>query len=143
MIFLFAAVLLLAYANGANDNFKAVATIYGSRTLGYRGSLIWGTTSQMLGSLAAIYLAAHLVKVFSGKGLVPMEVLHDENFLLAVGLGAATAVLIATRVGLPISTTHALVGSLVGGGYVLSGDALNLGVLGGVFFLPLLISHQF
>ena len=46
-IVLLAAALILAYANGANDNFKAVATIYGSSTLGYRASLILGTVAQV------------------------------------------------------------------------------------------------
>ena len=47
LIVLFAAVLFLAYANGANDNFKAVATLYGSRTLGYRKAVAWATASQV------------------------------------------------------------------------------------------------
>ena len=139
-LWLLAAVTFLAYANGANDNFKAVATVYGSKTLSYRGALTWATCSQLAGSAAALTWGAHLVKIFSGKGLVSAEVIGQPAFLLAVGLGAAMAVMIATRVGLPISTTHALVGALVGGGYILDGHHLSIAVLGGVFFLPLLIS---
>ncbi|MCI0411118.1 MAG: inorganic phosphate transporter, partial [Acidobacteria bacterium] len=53
---------------------------------------------------------------------------------------AALTVLAATRLGLPVSTTHALIGGLVGAGLVAAGRALNLTVLGGVFVLPLLMS---
>ena len=51
-------VLALAYANGANDNFKATATIYGSETLGYRGALALATVAQVLGSVASVFVAA-------------------------------------------------------------------------------------
>jgi len=34
--FIFLTTLFLAYANGANDNFKGVATLFGSKTLGYK-----------------------------------------------------------------------------------------------------------
>ena len=38
LILLVATALALAFANGANDNFKAVATLYGSKTTGYVGA---------------------------------------------------------------------------------------------------------
>jgi PiT family inorganic phosphate transporter len=47
------AVLFLAYANGANDNFKGVATLLGSRTAGYRKALSWATVTTLAGSLGA------------------------------------------------------------------------------------------
>jgi PiT family inorganic phosphate transporter len=74
------AVVSVAYANGANDNYKGVATLYGSDTTSYR----------------------------------------DPRFLTAAGLGAGATVLVASLRGLPISTTHALLGSLIGAGLVAS-----------------------
>ena len=50
---LLAAVLFLAYSNGSNDNFKGVATIYGSGTASYRKSLAWATATTLAGSLLA------------------------------------------------------------------------------------------
>jgi PiT family inorganic phosphate transporter len=44
IVLLLLAVLVLAYANGANDNFKGVATLYGSGTLSYRSSIALATT---------------------------------------------------------------------------------------------------
>lgn len=134
------AALFLAFANGANDNFKGFATVWGSNTLNYRKALIIATIAALAGSLLSVLLAHGLVKQFSGKGLVPDEIAAMPAFALAVGTGAASTVLIATRVGLPISTTHALVGGLVGAGLASGIDGVNFGVLGSAFFLPLVLS---
>ncbi len=137
-IVLLLAVLILAYANGANDNYKGVATLFGSGTTGYRTALIWATITTMAGSLLALILAGELVKTFSGKGLVPNELIGQPRFLLAVSLGGAITVLIATCVGMPVSTTHALTGGLVGAGLVASNGNIRLAGLGEQFLLPLI-----
>jgi PiT family inorganic phosphate transporter len=131
-----AGVILLAFVNGANDNFKAVATVYGSGSLSYHGALILTTVTTAMGSLASLALGAGLIRAFSGKGLIPDAVL-DSSTLTAVGLGAAITVLVATRFGLPISTTHALVGGLVGAGFVVAGPDLRISALGNAFLIPL------
>lgn len=132
--------LFVAYANGANDNFKGVATLYGSSTTTFRAALLLGTAATFAGCIASVFLAEELVKAFSGKGLVPDAVAASPAFLRAVASGAAATVMLATVLGFPISTTHALTGALVGAGLVGAGDALNLSVLGKAFFLPLLLS---
>jgi PiT family inorganic phosphate transporter len=134
------AVVFLAYANGANDNFKGVATLFGSGTAKYRTALIWATVTTLAGSLFALYLASGLVATFSGKGLVPDAVTTNSRFLLAVSLAAAGTVLIATRVGMPVSTTHALTGGLVGAGLLAAAGDVRLAALGQSFVLPLLFA---
>jgi PiT family inorganic phosphate transporter len=131
--------LFLAYANGANDNFKGVATLFGSGITNYRGAILWGTAATALGSLAALVLARGLLAAFSGKGLVPDSVLAMPNFPLAVGLAAGMTVMLATRLGFPISTTHALVGALVGTGLLASSAGIDLAKLGATFVMPLLV----
>lgn len=137
---LFIATLFLAYNNGANDNFKGVATIYGSGLLGFRLSLGVATIATFAGSIFAIFIANGLVASFSGKGLVPQDIAGTADFLIAVGFGAGLTVLLATRLGFPISTTHALVGSLVGAGFMAVGLDINIQKLGGAFIIPLLVS---
>lgn len=132
--------LLLAYANGANDNFKGVATLYGSATTGYRTALIWATATTFLGSITAVILAGELLQTFTGKGLVPDAVAALPSFTLAVVLAAAATVLLATRIGIPVSTTHALTGALVGAGWLASPGGVDWARLGSVFFAPLLLS---
>ena len=131
---------LLAFGNGANDTFKGVATIYGSGTASYRTALIWATLATALGSVVAIFLAGKLLAAFSGKGLVPVTVAGEIGFAGAVALGAAGTVLLATRLSFPISTTHALIGALVGAGLVASSSGIDTAVLVNSFMLPLLTS---
>src|SRR5436189_3142187 len=90
------AVACLAYANGANDNFKGVATLFGSGTANYRGALIWATITTLLGSLTAVLLAGTLLKNFSGRGLVGDDLAAQPDFVAAVGLAAGLTVLLAT-----------------------------------------------
>ena len=139
-IVLLIAVCFLAYSNGANDNFKGVASLFGSKTTGYRTAIGWATVSTFAGSVAAIFLAQSLLKKFSGKGLVPDALTGSEYFLLAVAVGAGTTVILATLTGFPISTTHALTGAMVGSGWVAVGSQVHLDVLGRAFALPLLLS---
>jgi PiT family inorganic phosphate transporter len=132
--------LFLSFANGGNDNFKGVATLYGSGTLSFRSALTLATFSQTLGAGLALFLASGLIAGFSGKGLLPNDVVAQSGFSLSVGLAAAATVLLATRLGFPISTTHALVGALVGAGWSAAGDQLNWGRLGETYLAPLLLS---
>src|SRR3972149_4721433 len=104
LVFIGVAVISLAYANGANDNFKGVATLSGSGSTDYRKALVLATATTFLGSLTALYIGEGLVTTFSGKGLVPDSAIQDPSFLFAVGAGAAGTVLIATRLGFPVST---------------------------------------
>lgn len=138
--FLVLVIVFLAYANGANDNFKGVATLFGSKTSEYKGALWWATISTFAGSVAAIFLATALVKNFSGKGLVPDQLVQTPSFAFSIALGASLTVFLATRIGMPISTTHAIVGSLVGSGIVAVGMNFNFEKLVDVFMIPLLLS---
>lgn len=140
ILFLFLAVLLLTYSNGANDNFKGVATLWGSGTLTYRTALALATFATFAGSVCSYFFAEALIKNFSGKGLVPDEIIQSVPFALSVALGAGTTVLLATKFGFPISTTHGLVGALIGAGLVAVGAKVNFSKLGNTFFLPLLLS---
>ena len=140
LVALFLATCFLAYSNGANDNFKGVASLYGCRAASYRTALTWATVTTFAGSIASIFLAEALLKKFSGKGLVPDNLAGSEPFLLAVVLGAAVTVILATRLGFPISTTHALTGAIVGCGMIAVGTGVNFAALGKGFVIPLLLS---
>jgi PiT family inorganic phosphate transporter len=132
------AVLFLAFSNGANDNFKGVATLFGSGTCSYRTALAWATITTLAGSLLALLFAQGLIATFRGKGLVPDPVTTQPAFLLAVSLGAALNVLLATWTGMPVSTTHALTGGLVGAGLLAAPGEVQFSALGTSFVVPLL-----
>ena len=71
------AVVCLACANGANDNFKGVATLFGSGTTNYRGALAWATVATLLGSLTAVFLAGRIL------GIEAASLLDRLHFLSA------------------------------------------------------------
>ncbi|MBN3938806.1 inorganic phosphate transporter [Nostoc sp. NMS9] len=140
LISLFLATLFLAYSNGANDNFKGVATLFGSRTSSYQTAILWATFTTFAGAITATFLAGVLIKNFSGKGLLPDAIANAPEFHLAVAIATGLTVIIATLMGFPISTTHSLTGALVGAGLVAIGLQVNFAALGTSFILPLLLS---
>lgn len=140
MIVLIVVVFFLAWSNGANDNFKGVATLYGSRTLGFRQSLWLATVMTVAGSLLSLLLASALAKAFSGKGLVPDELAGTSEVLISVGSAAAFTIMLATVIGMPTSTTHALTGALLGVAWMIGVDSANYANLWDKFFVPLLVS---
>lgn len=132
--------LFLAFGNGANDNFKGFATVWGSATLSYRNALLLATAATLAGSLLSLSLANGLVQQFSGKGLLPQAIVEAPQFIASIGIGAALTVIIATRAGLPVSTTHALIGGLVGAGWASSPGEVQFARLWSSFLLPMLSS---
>lgn len=137
---LFLSVCFLAYANGANDNFKGVASLFGSGTLNYRQAITWAALTTLAGSIAALFLAQTLLVKFSGKGLAPDELIHTLPFMIAVAGGAGATVILATRFGFPVSTTHALLGAMAGSTLLATSGVLSLAPLLNNFVLPLLLS---
>lgn len=140
VILLVVAAFFLAYTNGANDNFKGVATLFGSSTTNYKKAITWATITTFAGSVAAIFLASALIKNFSGSGLVPQELAQMPVFAISVAMGAAFTVFLATKIGMPISTTHCLVGALFGTGLMAVGMDFNFSKLGATFLFPLFVS---
>jgi PiT family inorganic phosphate transporter len=130
----------LAFANGANDVSKGVATLVGSGVADHRKAIAWGTAFTAVGGLLAIFFAGAMLSAFGG-GVVAPGVKPSFVAALATLAGATAWVAIATRTGLPVSTTHALVGALTGVAAIAYGPgAIRWSALGGKVILPLLAS---
>lgn len=130
----------VAFANGANDVSKGVATLVGAGLASERRAILWGTVWTALGVGAALFVSQGLIAVFSGRGL-----LAAPPTTLAWPAAIAVAVIgwlvFATRAGLPVSTTHALVGGIVGAGAVAGGlSGINWLKVLNTAGLPLLVS---
>lgn len=138
LILLIIAVCIVAYANGANANFKGVASLFGSGTTSYRTAVNWAAVTTAAGCLAAMFWNSTMLKAFSGKGLVPDALIAQPAFLLAVAGGAGLTGFLATRLGFPVSTTHMLTGALLGAGWI-AGD-VNVAKLWEAFLKPLLLA---
>lgn len=141
MLALWITVFILAFANGANDNAKGVATLRGSGLATETVAILWGTLWTFFGALLSAQFGARLISLFNGNGLFPAEALSRSDLLWVVALASGTTVLIASRIGAPISTTHALTGALLGTGAAAFGiGPLRLATLGKGIVLPLLVS---
>jgi radical SAM/Cys-rich protein len=105
----------LAFANGANDVSKGIATLIGSGLTDYRRAVAWGTLCTIAGALAGAVIAGAMLATF-GAGI--WTVGGEASLIPAIATltGASGWVLWATWRGLPVSTTHALVGALAGAG---------------------------
>jgi len=113
-------VALLACANGANDNSKGVATLVGFGAATPRIALLWATLTTALGAGLSFWLAGGLIAAFKAKLFVPGTPL-DVHFFIAVLVAAVAWIAMATFTGMPVSTTHAIVGGLLGAGLVAFG----------------------
>lgn len=134
-------VALLAFANGSNDNGKGVATLVGFGAGRPMQALIYATVATAIGGVVSCFLAAGLLRGFSGGWLFAQGVVLDRAFYVAVLVGACGWVLLANKTGMPVSTTHAIIGALCGAGLVTFGSAkLQWSMLGQKFAVPLAVS---
>ena len=115
----------MAWAIGANDVANAMGTSVGSGALTVGGAIIVAAIFEFAGA----FLAGGHVTDTVRKGMLDMSSLGREQLIygMMASLASAGTLLIgATRFGLPISTTHAIVGAIVGFGAVAIGiDAVN------------------
>lgn len=135
-----ALVFILAWANGANDIAKGIATLVGNGAASARLAVWWGTLWTALGGFAALLWGAELLQTFANGYLQPGFPV-GRAFIGSVLIGAGSWVLLATRYGLPVSTTHALLGGVVGAALTAAGtDGLRIEAVIHKALLPLLLS---
>jgi PiT family inorganic phosphate transporter len=133
-------VLALAYANGSNDVSKSIATLVGSGVTEYKTAILWGTVWTVAGASASAFIGWAMVKTFSG-GLVQPDTMFQPTAVLSILTGTIAWILFASRTGLPVSTTHALTGAIVGAGLTaLPPEALIWLAIAKKIVLPLLLS---
>jgi len=139
-IVLLCLVATLAFANGSNDNGKGVATLVGFGAARPLTALVYATIATAVGGVVSFRLAGGLLQGFS-TGLFAKGVAADNAFFVAVLIGACAWVLLASRFGMPVSTTHAIIGALCGAGLVAFGNArMQWSFLGAKFAVPLAVS---
>jgi len=126
--------IFMAWGIGANDVANAMATSVGSKALTIKQAIIVAAIFEFLGAV----LAGGEVTSTIRKGIVDAELLEGTPELLVFGmlaalLAAGTWLLIASRNGWPVSTTHSIVGATVGFAAVGIGfDAVHWNTVGNI-----------
>ncbi|MDR0737729.1 MAG: inorganic phosphate transporter [Prevotellaceae bacterium] len=101
--------LLFDFLNGMNDAANSIATIVATRVLSPFAAVLWAA----FWNFAAAFIFSVTVADTIGKGIVSSEYVNVYLILAALA-GAIVWVYFCTRMGLPISVSHALIGGLVG-----------------------------
>jgi PiT family inorganic phosphate transporter len=108
--------LAFDFTNGFQDTANYVATWVGTRALAPRPAVVVSAAANLAGAFVTTAVAKTI-----GSGLIDIHLVTGQTVLAAL-LGAITWNLTCWRLGLPSSSTHALVGGLVGAALVKSGS---------------------
>ncbi len=116
----------MAWNIGANDVANSMASSVGARAITLRQALVLATVLTFLGSSL---VGSHVAQTIR-KGIVHSQVIGDPQIillgLLSALLSASLWVCLATYQNLPVSTTHSIVGAMIGFGIVAGGlSAVN------------------
>ncbi len=126
LILSIAAGLGMAFAIGANDVANSMATAVGAKAISPKQATVIAGILEFLG---AVLFGSHVATTIT-RGIVKPEVVTDSRILLAGALAALTSsfvwIMAATLWGMPVSTTHSIVGGMVGFGLAAAGwGAIN------------------
>ena len=118
LIVLFLIVLALAFdfLNGFNDSANSIATIVSTRVLSPRLAVVW---AAFFNFAAFLFFGLHVANTI-GKGIIDISVI-DKGLIFSTLIGACTWDLIAWHFGLPTSSSHALIGGMIGAALVKTG----------------------
>jgi len=120
IIFLIFLALAFDFLNGFHDSANSIATIVSTRVLTPRQAVVW---AAFFNFIAFLFLGLHVANTV-GKGIVDAGVI-DPNIILGTLVGACAWDVITWYLGLPTSSSHALIGGMVGAALVKAGpDAL-------------------
>ncbi len=135
---------LLAVGIGANDLANITSPVVGSRALRVSRATIIAIIFEILGAL----WGSHQVSLTLKEGLIQHSILSDSGvgiqLMLSVLITGATWTLLASRLGMPVSITHAIVGAIVGLGVIRFGGAAiywhTVGMVGLTWLLAPIVS---
>lgn len=132
LVILFA--VIFDFINGFHDTANAIATVVSTRVLSPAIAILMAGGLNFLGALSGTAVAKTI-----GSGIVGTNV--SQEVVIAALTGAIIWNLITWYFGIPSSSSHALIGGLIGGGIAQTGlSQINWSVLQGKVLLPLVAS---
>jgi PiT family inorganic phosphate transporter len=126
LVFLIAVALAFDFLNGLHDAANSIATIVSTRVLPARYAVIW---AAFFNFIAFLFFGLHVANTV-GKGIISTAVISDAVIFGALG-GAIVWNVVTWLVGIPSSSSHALIGGLLGAGLAKAG--FSAVVWGGVW----------
>lgn len=120
LIVIIAIALIYDFFNGFNDAANTIATPVSTRALSLRNAILIAFIGNFAGALSHTAVAATI-----GKGVINPDMVN-MSVIAAALVGATAWTALASYFGIPISVTHALVGSLIGAGIVFAGFGVVL-----------------
>ena len=116
VIFLVIVALVFDFLNGFHDSANSISTVVSTRVLSPKYAVIWAAFFNF----AAVFFVGTEVANTVGKGIIHLEIV--DNLLILSALGGAIIWNITTwYYGLPSSSSHALIGGLIGAGIAKAG----------------------
>lgn len=113
--------LVFDFVNGATDAANSIATVVSTKVMSPKMAVLWAAVFNFL----AVFIFGTAVASTIGKGLIQPDIL-DSSLIFSALIGAIAWSSLTWYFGLPCSDSHALVGGLVGAGFIKGG----LGALG-------------
>jgi len=114
--FLILLALVFDFLNGFHDSANSIATIVSTRVLTPRRAVIWAAFFNFV----AYLFIGHQVANTMGKGIIDIKIV-DQGIIFGTLVGACSWNLITWYLGLPTSSSHALIGGLIGAALVKTG----------------------
>ncbi len=108
LLVVIATALLFEYINGFHDSANAIATVVSTKVLSARTAVIYAGALNMVGAFLGTHVASTI-----GKGIVSTDIV-TQGVILAALLAAVIWNLITWYLGIPSSSSHALIGGLMG-----------------------------
>ncbi len=118
--------LLFDFLNGLHDAANSIATIVSTRVLRPQYAVLW---AAFFNFIAFLFFGLHVAQTI-GTGIVSAEVI-DQRVIFGALMGAISWNVITWQLGIPSSSSHALIGGLIGAGLAKTG--LSAVVWKGVF----------
>ena len=135
IICIVAVALLFDFLNGFHDAANSIATIVSTRVLSPLQAVVWAAFFNFI----AVFIFGTPVASTIAKGLINPEVLRADQMILVAGLaGAIVWNIITWLLGLPTSSSHALVGGLAGAAITAHGAAGTLVPSGWILMITFL-----
>ncbi|MFA5271495.1 MAG: inorganic phosphate transporter [Candidatus Omnitrophota bacterium] len=116
ILLLIALALLFDFLNGFHDSANSIATIVSTRVLSPRYAVIW---AAFFNFIAFLFFGLHVANTI-GKGIIDIAII-DNGIIFGTLIGACGWNIITWYFGLPTSSSHALIGGLVGAALVKAG----------------------